>query len=217
MIGRTGGTGPASGGHRDIDSTGSACWGSGDNLCSGVTGNGRGITAELDRCSAAQIGAVNGNTGATCSSAGVRGDTGYGGTGDISELISGAGRAGPASGGYGDIDGTGSACWGSGTEMQGFSRYALASAMRLLLKGLPDPTNIFCGIVIPAVRCATGLANPLPILEVSCLLIVPHSLQVLLVGSNRGILITFRPASSALSESNLKNLPQLASLIDLAR
>jgi len=103
------------------------------------------------------------------------------------------------------------------TEMKGFSRYALASAMRLLLKGLPDPTDIFCGIVIPAVRCATGLANPLPILELSCLLIVPHSLQVLLVGSNRGILITFRPASSALSESNLKNLPQLASLIDLAR
>jgi hypothetical protein len=36
-----------------------------------------------------------------------------------------------------------------GTEMQGFSRYALASAIRLLLKGLPDPMNILCSIVIP--------------------------------------------------------------------
>ena len=38
-----------------------------------------------------------------------------------------------------------------GTEVQEFSRYALTSAMRLLLKGLPDPTNILCGIVIPIV------------------------------------------------------------------
>jgi hypothetical protein len=28
------------------------------------------------------------------------------------------------------------------TEMQGFSRYALANTIRLLLNGLPDPTDI---------------------------------------------------------------------------